>query len=72
MSAAVTKGAEKEIVIVLTGNPNSGKTSVFNVLTGLHQKVGNYPGITVGAFDHLLNNVFIMYIALCLESDDAF
>lgn len=33
--------------IALVGNPNSGKTSVFNQLTGLNQRVGNYPGITV-------------------------
>lgn len=32
---------------MLTGNPNSGKTSLFNALTGLKQKVGNYPGVTV-------------------------
>lgn len=37
----------KEIKISLVGNPNTGKTSLFNVLTGLNQKVGNYPGITV-------------------------
>lgn len=36
-----------QINIVLIGNPNTGKTSVFNRLTGLNQKVGNYPGITV-------------------------
>ena len=40
----------------LVGNPNAGKTSVFNLLTGLNQKVGNYPGITVdkkwGHFNH--------------------
>lgn len=35
------------IKIALVGNPNTGKTSLFNALTGLHQKVGNYPGITV-------------------------
>ena len=33
--------------IVLIGNPNSGKTSIFNALTGARQKVGNYPGVTV-------------------------
>ena len=33
--------------ISLIGNPNTGKTSVFNLLTGLNQQVGNYPGITV-------------------------
>lgn len=37
----------KQITIALIGNPNTGKTSVFNALTGLNQKVGNYPGITV-------------------------
>ena len=33
--------------IALVGNPNSGKSSLFNALTGLHQKVGNFPGVTV-------------------------
>jgi len=33
--------------IVLAGNPNSGKTTLFNALTGLRAKVGNYPGVTV-------------------------
>ena len=37
----------KQIKVALIGNPNTGKTSVFNQLTGLNQKVGNYPGITV-------------------------
>jgi ferrous iron transport protein B len=33
--------------LALVGNPNAGKSSVFNRLTGLHQKTGNYPGVTV-------------------------
>ncbi len=37
----------KNINIALVGNPNSGKSSLFNVLTGLNQKVGNFPGVTV-------------------------
>jgi len=37
----------KQIKVSLIGNPNTGKTSLFNALTGLNQKVGNYPGITV-------------------------
>lgn len=36
-----------KIEIALLGNPNVGKTAVFNILTGLDQKVSNYPGITV-------------------------
>ena len=39
--------AVHNIKIALIGNPNTGKTSVFNQLTGLNQQVGNYPGITV-------------------------
>ena len=39
--------AQKNIKVALIGNPNVGKTSVFNQLTGLNQQVGNYPGITV-------------------------
>jgi len=39
--------AGSSLKIALIGNPNTGKTSVFNQLTGLNQQVGNYPGITV-------------------------
>lgn len=38
---------KKELKVALIGNPNTGKSSIFNALTGLRQKVGNYPGITV-------------------------
>ncbi len=37
-----------QIVVALAGNPNSGKTSLFNKLTGLRAHVGNYPRVTVG------------------------
>ena len=37
----------RELTIALIGNPNSGKTTVFNNLTGAHQYVGNWPGVTV-------------------------
>lgn len=39
--------SSSNINVALIGNPNTGKTSVFNELTGLNQQVGNYPGITV-------------------------
>jgi ferrous iron transport protein B len=39
--------AKKNIHIALVGNPNSGKSSLFNTLTGLNQQVGNFPGVTV-------------------------
>src|SRR5690606_26523366 len=55
------------IHIALAGNPNTGKTSLFNSLTGLHQKTGNYPGITVekkqGSF-HLENHQKVTVIDL--------
>lgn len=39
--------SEKSLVIALAGNPNAGKTTLFNAITGLRQKVANYPGVTV-------------------------
>ena len=37
----------KTLSIALAGNPNAGKTTMFNALTGARQSVGNYPGVTV-------------------------
>ena len=39
----------REIQVALVGNPNAGKTSLFNVISGEHEKVGNYSGVTVDA-----------------------
>ncbi len=49
---------DKVITVALVGNPNTGKTSLFNQLTGLNQKVGNYPGVTVDRIEGFckLNN----------------
>jgi ferrous iron transport protein B len=47
---------EKDVVVALAGNPNAGKTTIFNALTGSQQHVGNWPGKTVerksGLFAH--------------------
>ena len=40
-------GNKGHLTIALAGNPNAGKTTLFNSLTGLNQKVANYPGVTV-------------------------
>src|SRR3954447_440302 len=46
-SAAPAAESSQTLTIALAGNPNSGKTTIFNGLTGLRQKVANYPGVTV-------------------------
>jgi ferrous iron transport protein B len=45
--AAGRPAASGDLIIALAGNPNSGKTTLFNAITGAHHKVGNYPGVTV-------------------------
>jgi ferrous iron transport protein B len=43
----MVSSATRILSIAVVGNPNAGKTTLFNALTGSHQKVGNYPGVTV-------------------------
>ncbi|MGY8690393.1 MAG: FeoB small GTPase domain-containing protein, partial [Verrucomicrobiales bacterium] len=43
----VAPGPSDATRIALIGNPNIGKTTLFNLLTGMRQRVGNYPGVTV-------------------------
>ncbi|TCD48145.1 ferrous iron transport protein B [Chlorobium sp. N1] len=47
--------AKKELSIALCGNPNCGKSSLFNALTGAHQKVGNFPGVTIEKYEGYLD-----------------
>src|SRR5882724_7344368 len=46
-SGGAGAGSSRQPVYALVGNPNRGKSTLFNALTGLKQKVGNYPGVTV-------------------------
>ena len=47
MHSSEISNRKSVLTVALAGNPNSGKTTLFNALTGLNQKVGNYPGVTV-------------------------
>lgn len=47
---------EKNIKVALLGNPNSGKTSIFNLASGAHERVGNYSGVTVNAKEGMLRH----------------
>src|SRR5947199_10540972 len=46
-TTAEKASASATLTVALAGNPNSGKTTIFNALTGLRQKVAKYPGVTV-------------------------
>ncbi len=50
--------------VAVAGNPNSGKTSIFNALTGLRYKVGNYPGVTIEKREGMLPRTSIVLIDL--------
>ena len=47
MSRSLAATDDDLAVVVTIGNPNTGKSTLFNCLTGLRQKVSNYPGVTV-------------------------
>ena len=58
---------KKKFNLLLLGNPNTGKSSLFNKLTGLNQKVGNFPGVTVEKKEGIINinnNCFVNVIDL--------
>ena len=49
--------SDKRLTIALAGNPNSGKTTIFNAITGTRQKVGNWPGVTVEKKEGTVNRL---------------
>lgn len=56
LPSARSENSDRRLTIALVGNPNTGKTTLFNALAGMRQRVGNYPGVTVeskkGQFVH--------------------
>jgi ferrous iron transport protein B len=62
LAATTTQNTQQNIVLV--GNPNTGKSTLFNSLTGLNQKVGNFPGVTVdkksGSFNYKENRINVV------------
>ncbi|MCK5197798.1 MAG: 50S ribosome-binding GTPase, partial [Spirochaetales bacterium] len=52
---------KKNITIAIAGNPNCGKTTLFNDLTGNTQKIGNWPGVTVEKKEGTYNSNGINY-----------
>lgn len=60
----ITKDSKDDFIIALCGNPNTGKSTVFNSLTGLHQHTGNWPGKTVtssqGKYSYKNNNFIVV------------
>ena len=62
--------------IALTGNPNSGKTTMYNALTGRNEKVGNWAGVTVEKKEHPIKKAYFSgteeLIAVDLHQESVF
>ena len=61
-------GKRRTINVALVGNPNSGKTSLFNLASGAHEHVGNYSGVTVDAKEGYFDfEAIISVLSICRE-----
>jgi len=64
--------SENQLRIALTGNPNSGKTTMYNALTGRNEKVGNWAGVTVEKKEHFIKKAYCEQNVIAVDLPGAY